>query len=467
MNNAPDIVVLGAGIAGLAAAYHLAVKCGVKHVTIVDEREPLGLTSQRGTMAYRNWFPGPGDTMVRFTNRSIDLLEEIDTETNHAIHLTRGGYVYLTANPAQVEAWRELARQAAARGVGPFRDHSTRDTAAPDGEPAAETPAYVPSPAHTWRGSPDGSDLVIDAATIHALYPGITPDVLAMLHVRRCGGFDVFALADWLLGRSLECGAELVRARVTGIHVEHARVQAVQLSTGETLATGTVVIAAGPLLPQAAAMLGLTLPIASELHAKVTFPDTLNVLPRYGDLVYWADPQRLAWSDERRAELQADPASRWLLDEVRAGVHYLPKGSDNAPRVMALWTYDIHEAPYADAPRFDPDYPRLVSRGLARVFPAAAAYFGKEATWQVDGGYYCKTRENRPLIGPLPVGGAYVCGALSGFGVMAAQAAGELVAAHITGAPLPSYADAFLLSRYDDPTYQELLQHWDARSGQL
>jgi glycine/D-amino acid oxidase-like deaminating enzyme len=66
----------------------------------------------------------------------------------------------------------------------------------------------------------------------------------------------------------------------------------------------------------------------------------------------------------------------------------------------------------------------------------------------------------------LPVEGAYVIGALSGFGVMAACAAGELLAAHLTGGTLPHYAPAFLLERYQDPAYQRLLDTWD-ESGQL
>ena len=62
-----------------------------------------------------------------------------------------------------------------------------------------------------------------------------------------------------------------------------------------------------------------------------------------------------------------------------------------------------------------------------------------------------KTRENRPLIGPVPVEGVYIMGAYSGFGVMGSCAGGELIARHITGAPLPDYAPAFLLSRYQKP----------------
>ena len=85
----------------------------------------------------------------------------------------------------------------------------------------------------------------------------------------------------------------------------------------------------------------------------------------------------------------------------------------------------------------------------------------------IDGGYYCKTEENRPLIGPLPVEGAYVYGAISGFGIMAGMAGGELLAAHVTGSQLPLYAPAFDISRYEDPIYQEHLAEMDSTSGQL
>ena len=99
--------------------------------------------------------------------------------------------------------------------------------------------------------------------------------------------------------------------------------------------------------------------------------------------------------------------------------------------------------------------------------PALRAYVGHTGRPVVDGGYYCKTRENRLLVGPLPVAGAFVIGALSGYGQMAAQAAGELLAAHVTGGALPDYAPAFLLSRYNDPAYRQLLAEWDPTTGQL
>lgn len=82
------------------------------------------------------------------------------------------------------------------------------------------------------------------------------------------------------------------------------------------------------------------------------------------------------------------------------------------------------------------------------------------------GGYYTKTRENRPLVGAMGVDGAYLIGAVSGYGIMSACGVGDLIAAHVTGAELPNYSGAFELSRYDDPEYQRKLENWED-SGQL
>jgi glycine/D-amino acid oxidase-like deaminating enzyme len=101
------------------------------------------------------------------------------------------------------------------------------------------------------------------------------------------------------------------------------------------------------------------------------------------------------------------------------------------------------------------------------MVPGLSAYWGQGGKAFVDGGYYCKTRENLPLVGPLPVKGAYVIGALSGYGIMGSQAAGELLAAHVAGAALPDYAPAFLLDRYENATYKVLVESWEGSGGQL
>jgi glycine/D-amino acid oxidase-like deaminating enzyme len=106
-----------------------------------------------------------------------------------------------------------------------------------------------------------------------------------------------------------------------------------------------------------------------------------------------------------------------------------------------------------------------VLAGLAVMIPGLAVYRGAGAT--VDGGYYCKTPDNRPLVGPTTIAGVFLLGALSGFGVMASQAAAELVARHVLEQPLPGYAAAFLPGRFDDPAYRRNLAAEDKSRGQL
>jgi glycine/D-amino acid oxidase-like deaminating enzyme len=131
-----------------------------------------------------------------------------------------------------------------------------------------------------------------------------------------------------------------------------------------------------------------------------------------------------------------------------------------------VWEYKTRLMEPVFPPPLDDQYSEIALRGLSTMLPGLREYFGRAPRPLIDGGYYVKTRENRLLAGPLPVQGSYVIGAVSGFGIMAACAAGELLTSHITGNDLPSYASAFSLSRYDDPEYQKILANW-GDSGQL
>ena len=51
MRHVADIVIAGAGIAGIAAAYQFAVRSRVARVVLVDPRESLSLTSSKGTFS--------------------------------------------------------------------------------------------------------------------------------------------------------------------------------------------------------------------------------------------------------------------------------------------------------------------------------------------------------------------------------------------------------------------------------
>src|SRR5829696_4646431 len=148
-----EVVICGAGMAGAAAAYQLAVRHRIRDVVIVDEREPMTLTSDKGTQGYRNWFDGPDDTMARFVGRSVGILEELAEESGNAIRLSRHGYLFATADPATREQMRAQARRLETYGAGASREH-----------PGPH--AYRPVGNGDWRGVPDGADLLLDPTLV-------------------------------------------------------------------------------------------------------------------------------------------------------------------------------------------------------------------------------------------------------------------------------------------------------------
>jgi len=455
-----DVVICGAGIAGISAAYHLSVQEGVKEVLLLDERPPLTLTSDKSTECYRNWWPGPGNTMVNFMNRSIDLLEELAFKSDNYFHMNRRGYAYLTADPDHVPIMEESAQEISQLGVMPLRRHRG----------LANDPAYPPYTHHGFDPQLTGVDLIVDKSIIQKRYPFVSEQTIALLHPRRCGWLSAQQLGMYMLEQAKAHGVKFVNCCITDVTIKNGQIETVYAtSNGEAfqISTRTFVIAAGPLLKHVGAMIGLDLPVFNELHGKVVFNDSLGIVSRDVPLMIWNDPITLTWTQEEREDLATSEETQWLLEELPEGVHFRPEGGSGSHTLLVLWAYHIEAQEPIFPPMFPPHYAEIVMRGLAHIIPGLSVYLRKMSPPVVDGGYYCKTQENRPLIGPLPFKGAYVIGALSGFGIMASMAAGELLAKHVIGAALPHYASAFLLSRYEDPDYQNLLANWDAASGQL
>jgi glycine/D-amino acid oxidase-like deaminating enzyme len=453
MSQRAEVVICGAGIGGVAAAYHLAVRQRSRGVVLVDERDPLTLTSDKGTQGYRNWWPGPDDTMLRFVSRSIDLLEECASECGNAFRLNRRGYLFATAEEAEIARLRSVAAQVSSYGMGPVRTHPG-------------DAAYRAAPADGYSGQPVGADLLL-GDEVRRAFPYLARDTAGVLHIRRAGCLNAVALGAWMLERAVAAGARFLRDRVVRVDATGGQVRGVRLASGEIVATDKYVIAGGPLLPELGRMLDIELPVFHELHAKMTFRDTRGVVRRDAPFIIWNDPTRLEWSDRDRQELAKDPRTKRFTETLPGGVHVRPVDLACGDELYLIWTFETDSRPYVWPPTFDPHYGDVVLRGCARMIPGLAVYLGTGATGIVDGGYYCKTRENRPLIGPLAVPGAFVLGALSGIGVMSSQAAGDLLARHVTGRSLPDYAKWFLPSRYDDPSYRALVDQWGPLVGQL
>jgi len=187
---------------------------------------------------------------------------------------------------------------------------------------------------------------------------------------------------------------------------------------------------------------------------------------RAAPLLIWTDRQALPWEEAEREALAEDNETRWLTESFPSGVHTRPEGGGESQTILMAWEYQTKVMEPVWPPPMDEQYPEVALRGLAAMLPRMQDYFGRMSRPQLDGGYYTKTRENRPLVGPTGVDGAYVIGAVSGYGIMSACGVGELLTAYVTGTELPSYAQAFALSRYEDPEYQKRLENW-GENGQL
>jgi glycine/D-amino acid oxidase-like deaminating enzyme len=397
--------------------------------------------------------------MVSLMNRSIDIMENLAHESSNIFNLNRRGYLYATADPNRIPYFKRFAKEANELGVGPVRYHIDQPN----------DPAYTPASATGFENQPPGIDLILDQKRIRHAFPYLSEKVVALIHARRCGWFSVQQLGMYLLERAREHGVRFLSARVERVEVVSGRVQAVQLRNGggaTMISTPVFVNAAGPFLKEVGRMVGVELPVFSELHLKISFKDHLGVVPRNAPMLIWTDPIRLPWSEEERALLSESEETKQLLKELPPSVHTRPEGGPDSDILIGLWAYHIVPVEPVFPFSIDPRYPEIVLRGLVTMIPGLKVYLDRLPKSVVDGGYYTKTRENRPLIGKLPVEGAYVIGALSGFGVMTACGAGELLAAHLTGSKLPHYAPAFVLERYEDPGYQKLLEDW-GESGQL
>lgn len=449
MTQSAEVLICGAGITGVAAAHYLS-QAGVKNIILLDERHPLSLTSDRSTECYRNWWPDAN--RLALMNRSIDLMESLAEESSNFFRLNRRGYLYVTADESKISGLEAAARATSELGAGPLRVHTPGDS------------AYQPAHPEGFHDSLEGADLLLGNGLIRDHFPYLTEAAVAALHVRRAGWLSAQQLGMHLLESARRCGIRYESGKVSGVEIKNGRVHGIQLSSGERIESPVFINAAGPYLREVGQLLGVDLPVFTELHLKAAIRDPLGAVAREAPLLIWNDAQTLPWEDEERQALANEDETRWLTEMFPSGAHVRPEGAGD--NILMLWEYQTKVMEPEWPPQMDEHFPEIALRGLAAMLPRMMDYFGRMPRPQLDGGYYTRTHENLPLVGPLGVDGAYVIGAVSGYGIMSACGVGELLAAHVTGSELPAYATAFSLSRYDDPEYHKKLESW-SDSGQL
>lgn len=441
-----DVAIIGAGNIGIAVAYYLVKNHGVRSICLIEPLDPMSLTSAQSGENYRNWWPHP--TMAAFTNQSIDLLEDICKESGDRINMTRRGYVLATRRSNPSDLIEELY---AGYGDGASASIRVHDT--------AFSPTYAPPLSVGWEGAPDGVDVLLDQAVIRKSFPSFSTDISSVLHIRRAGSISGQQLGQFMLERIRSAGGRLIRGSVTGIEKPCPfRLTVKAGAQTQSYRAEQIVNAAGPYFKDIGSMIGETLPVKCIYQQKISFEDREAAIPRGMPFSIDLDGQEIDWSDEERSILGEDPAAAKLLLPMPGAIHCRPDGPENGRWIKVGWAYNQMSSDPREEDPIDSQFPDTVLRGASRLNPELKIYIGRlPRNAHHYGGYYTMTEENWPLIGPMETAGAFMAGALSGFGTMAACATGLICAAWVAGADIPAYAYGLSAARYGDPALMETI----------
>ena len=438
-----DVAVVGAGIAGIATAFYLCTRHQVASVLLIDSRQAMSFTSAQSGDNYRNWWPHA--TMVDFTNDSIDLMEGLARESSNIFRMTRRGYALATRRETIDDLVAELHEGYA---TGDDSEIRIRANGANDSYQAPDSEA--------WEEAPDGVDVLSNQSLIRSVFPSFDTGIEHVVHIRRAGDISGQQLGQYMLERYRDAGGQKTIGNLRGLERGQHYVLDIETSDGtQIVRADRVVDAAGPFAGKIAAMIDQSLPLENIFQQKIAFEDTLAAVPRNQPFSIDLDQKRLSWTDEERQLLAEDSDLAWLTELLPSGTHCRPDGGDHGKWVKLGWAYNsaisLPQDDLANEPRLDAQFPEIVIRGAAGFIPSLAAYIENPPTrFSHYGGYYTMTEENWPLIGPLGDDGAFVVGALSGFGSMAACAAGSLCASWVCGGELPAYAADLSVSRYEN-----------------
>lgn len=312
-DNTADVVICGAGSAGVAAAYFLTQR-GINDVLIVDKNPPLSQTSAKSGENYRNWWPN--NTMVRFMNRSIDIMEELARASDNVFNMENRGYLYITEMPSsEIQSYLHHYSRLE---VGDVRIHH--------GGKDGRTKRYTP-----WNSQNDldGADILAHQGIIQKAFPHISNRIQAAVHARRAGAVSAQQLGMHLLEEARKLGVRLIAGDVTGVDVDRKGIKTVDVVIDDVplrIQTRVFINAAGPFAPEIASYLDIKLPIFSVLQQKIAIKDVGGIVPRDAPFTIILDKQYLDWSTQDKEDLRSDSEFRWLLNQFPGGLHVKPEG---------------------------------------------------------------------------------------------------------------------------------------------
>ncbi|MBV6635455.1 MAG: FAD-binding oxidoreductase [Mameliella sp.] len=360
-----DVVIIGGAIMGSATAWFLSDNPDFNGSVLVVERDPsyAQCSTAHTNSSIRQQFSDPLNIRIsQFTARFIkELPERMNDSRVPRLDVQNYGYLYLADTPGFAEVLRSNAEVQRAEGAGTE---------------------------------------ILDREEIAARYPFYhLDDILAgSINTRDEGYWDGGTLFDWFRRSARDRGVEYVANEVTALTREAGRITHVTLASGEHIACGHVVNAAGPRAARVAAMAGIALPV--EPRKRFTW-------------VFSAETPL-----DRELPLTIDPS----------GVHVRQDGPT---------TYLAGAAPEEDLAVDPGDFAMDHARWQDHVWPILAtripAFEAIRVVTEWAGHYAYNTLDQNAILGPHPeIGNFLFQNGFSGHGLQQSPAMGRGLAEWLT-----------------------------------
>lgn len=356
-----DIAIIGGGVMGAAIAWWLKGHFGFPGTVTVIEPDPtcaegatgrsLGSLRQQFSMPENILLSRFGLDFVRNPGRWIDLPDDEQPD----VQFRNGHYLFLATEA----------------GAAALRDNVATQQAT--GAPVT----------------------LLQPVEVKQRFPWIrTHDVsLAALGLRDEGWLDPHALLQLFRRAARRAGAGFVQDRVSGIEREGHSITAVTLASGERIAVGQVVNAAGPWAGAVAAMAGIDLP----------------VVPRKRTVFHVTTPT---------------PPTDPLLIVDPSGVYVRPEGNG-----FLTGSSPLPGEPDPDGGDLEPDFAQFEDRCWPALANRSAAFEALRMTGAWGGFYDYNSFDQNAVLGPhAEVPNFLFANGFSGHGVQQAPAVGRALA---------------------------------------
>ena len=372
MTQSSDIVVIGAGIAGAATAFHLA-GMGTK-VTLIERDHPASGPTGNSTALCHLFYTMP--ELSRLARRGVDWLRKVPEFSDYPPVLHETGMLWCAGEENAAE-WAEAVRRIREEEGGAIE---------------TLTPEEFAKLAPNFR----------------------LDDIVLGVWEPTYGYGDPYDATNAFVAAARHRGATVrMRTRVRGLDVGSGKIKGVELEDSERIAADIVVAAAGPWTKALIGQLGVELPLHIERHAMAVLHapgDARSILP-------------FGWCDDILSHYARPEGENTILIGIWAG------GGTGARNPVAM-----RPPQHADPNAYDAGSNIEEGSEIAQLMVPRLPELERMGLRPGYACLYDMSPDDLPVIDQIPgADGLYCVAGSSGHGLKLGPAVGEEVAGLVTG----------------------------------